>query len=581
MAAKAAYTAGMQRRSRSQTWSAACVLALACADGHPAVSQTSNLRGLLPGLQLISRDAHAAVIIPNIKRASDALTRLLEGMDRANILLGSRPIDQFKSVTGYTAGVDDNAAAALVVIDAASHPPQWLWLMPVSDADAFLTSSFTGRDGEAYTRSDGTRLFAKALGAHIALALDQSTLQKYQAGEGFAAIVQPAMAGVAHNRFDVCDVLLIARQPLIAALQHRLLDEARQRGAALPGIAVPAKEIADDARTVIIGLEFDPLALILHGLVQFADDSNFGVAVPGERPHDAGLARLPNLPLALAFSANIAALGGATMLNGVAAAMGEPGNAAPAWLQQTNSMQFGIAPSPAGAAGGLLNGAMLALACDDSERLRSAINREMTQPSPANATIHREASYREHVNLPDGVADLWEIRTLEAPPDQAHNHAQALEGMLFGSAGMRGYVRQQPGALLMIFSQRPPLLKTLTDSVMQSTNAADQAAVGLGANPALRTMRRWLPEERDVEAYLNLGLLRQMLVPLLPAMLSADEALPKFEANLPPIGAAIDVERHRASCAMVVPAGVLAPLFDEALQALRLRPAAQVAPPRE
>jgi hypothetical protein len=560
----------------------ACIAAIVLTwAGTQTVLAQGNAAPPFPnGLQLVSPDAHAALIIPNIKRASDTLTRLLEGMDRANILLGSRPIDQFKSVTGYTSGVDDAGAAALVVTSAGAWPPRCLWLVPVSDTQAFLTSNFTGRDGEAYTRSDGTRLFAKPIGGHIALSADQAMLGAYEVGDGFDASMQRAMQGVSHDRFAACDVLLIAQQPAIAALQHRLLADAADRGIALPGIARVAKEIADDARTLIIGLEFDPLALIVHAVAQFTDDSDFGAAVPSEYPRDAGLARLPNEPLALAFSANIAALGGAAMLHGVAAAMGEADEAMPAWLHHTNAVQFGVAPSPAGAAGGLLNGAMLALACDDSERVRAAIKSEITQPSLPNAATHREASYREHANLPDGIADLWEIRTLDVPPDQLQ--VQALKSMLFGSAGMRGYVRQQPGAVLMTFSQRPALLKTLTDGVMQAADATDQKAVGMSASPAVRTMRRWLPEHRDIEMYLSLGLLRQMLTPMLPPALNADEALPAFDAGLPPIGAAMDVERHRASGAIVIPAGVLAPLFDKGVEAFRMRPPAEIEPsPRE
>src|SRR5262245_30892915 len=78
-------------------------------------SEPGAVQGIL---RVIPPDAHAAFIVPSLKRASDDLTRLLEGMDRANILLGLRPIDQFKSVTGFTVGLDDHGSAAIVVVDA-------------------------------------------------------------------------------------------------------------------------------------------------------------------------------------------------------------------------------------------------------------------------------------------------------------------------------------------------------------------------------------------------------------------------------------------------------------------------------
>jgi hypothetical protein len=107
------------------------VIALAAALPACAARGQSVPANALPDvLRLIPSTAHATIVVPHMKYASDHLTRLLEGMDRANLLLGSRPIDQFKSSLGYTVGVNDHGSAALVVVDAAAQPPRIAWLMP-------------------------------------------------------------------------------------------------------------------------------------------------------------------------------------------------------------------------------------------------------------------------------------------------------------------------------------------------------------------------------------------------------------------------------------------------------------------
>ena len=44
------------------------------------------------------------------------LRNLAEGMDRAGLLLGSRPIDQFKAASGFNVAVDDLGSAAVVLV---------------------------------------------------------------------------------------------------------------------------------------------------------------------------------------------------------------------------------------------------------------------------------------------------------------------------------------------------------------------------------------------------------------------------------------------------------------------------------
>jgi hypothetical protein len=542
-------------------------------------------------LRIVPAEAHAALIVPNLKRLSDDLTRLLEGMDRANVLLGSRPIDQFKSITGFTSSLNDNGSAAMIVLDAAARPPRIAWVLPVTDAQQFLDSNFSEHNiegqADAHRRGVGTTYYAKTLASHVVLSEDAAAARSFACDEGLAESVTAAMGDRA-SLSTSGELLIVLRQPAIGAMKQALLGIARDFDVALPGAAIIAQELADDAETIVLVVDCDPLALIVRGVARFRSDADFGKLARGAEA-DAGLARLPNKPFALALSVNLAAMGGEGMLRGVAEAMGDDPGALPPWLAKTNTLQFAVAPSPAGRAGGLLNEAMLVLAGDEPATVRDAIKRDVLA-AQHNPNIQREAKWKENQPLPDGhghaaTADAWEIRTLDAPPELAH--VAALENMLFGTSGMRGYVRQEGDAVLMTFSQRPAVLAALSESVRQSAGAADATraptnasgkATGFGGNAAVRIIRQWLPAQRDIEVYVHAGPMGDMIAAALASFPGAAErltAVPEFGAGFPPIGAAIDVAPQRAEGALVVPRDVLAPVFDELM---RRRPAPQAQP---
>ena len=89
------------------------ILAVLIARAKVHAQASAGLEGMI---KLIPADAQAALIVPNVKILSDQITQCLEGMDRAGLLLGSRPIDQFKSASGFNVAVDDLGSAAVVLL---------------------------------------------------------------------------------------------------------------------------------------------------------------------------------------------------------------------------------------------------------------------------------------------------------------------------------------------------------------------------------------------------------------------------------------------------------------------------------
>ena len=557
----AAYTWFMRFTARTAGTAMAAWLAIAASqavaqEAQPSASPATRLPpGLEAALRLIPAEAHAAIVVPHLKHASDDLTRMLEGMDRAGLLVGSRPIDHFKSITGFATAVDDNGSAALIVSEHGTS-----WLVPVTNAEEFLAANFTPHPDQAgaLRSADGRIVYASGLQTHVLLSDDLAV-----AGDFIPVVTQgQAMAGFIGERAPLgaadADAIIIARAPMIGILRERAMKSAGERGAAPLALAALAEKASEKIDAVVWCVQCDPLALVVGGSAFFSDGSVVGAAAPPQPPDDAGLSRLPNQPAVLALSINIAAVGGDAALRDVAREVGLDAEPLPAWLSLCRSLQVHIAPSPAGAVGGVLNGAFLALAGDDTQKIRDAIRRDLSEVDQA---LPRDSKWVDDQALPDGTkAALFESHSITPTAERA-----MIETLLLGSAGARGYVAAAGDSIIMTFAQRPMLLTEALKSAQQAASAAG-APAGFAANAAVRIMRQWMPAQRDIEGYVGTGQASAMLQQFATSLPLPIDSLPRFDESLPPIGFSLDVSPRRIDGGLIVPAGVLAPMLDELMR---------------
>src|SRR5262245_59651694 len=67
-------------------------------------------------LALVPKDAKAFIAIPNPKRSSDELQQCFERMDRPELAVAGRPIDQAKAALKVGAAFDDKGPLAVAAI---------------------------------------------------------------------------------------------------------------------------------------------------------------------------------------------------------------------------------------------------------------------------------------------------------------------------------------------------------------------------------------------------------------------------------------------------------------------------------
>jgi hypothetical protein len=506
-------------------------------------------------LRFAPPQSHAVIVIPNLKAFSDQITQCLEGMDRSNLLMGARPIDQFKAVAGFNVGLNDTGAMAIAFLSAEVQAFAPVFIIPVTDAAAFMRANLTLADDGAYALGDGTIVHARSLGSHVALSANAKAIQSLgedATHEPLQVIVGESGAAIAAQG----DMFVLLRKELLASAFEYADGVATEHGISLPRLP---KMLANDVEALIVSLDFDPLGLIARSFAKVKPDSR-AARILGEgqpAPRLPLLDDLPAKPFYAAGSWRLSALGDQTAMAELLKQANLP--LVPALLTIIDSAEFAIYPSAAGVGGGFLNDSVLVLKTSQPPLVVDAIKHQLLALQQQDR-IRREVKWIDEQPINGSLnAAAYEMNTLDVPAELMHQ--QMAEQLLFGRAGLRGFVKQREDAVLVTFSQRPATLSAALAAVEQP----DQDR--LAAQPTLRSLRRWLPRNAVIEAYIDLGQVSTFVQAMAKASpLASRLTLPAIDPSLPPIAFGAGPARGGAEHALIVPAGVLATALDQAMR---------------
>lgn len=515
------------------------VTSFSAAMGQPA-SPTGGLNSAV--VKLIPPDAAIALVIPSLKSCSDELTQCLEGMDRAQFLLGSRPLDQLKSMSGFNVGVDDLGGLAVVMVERGQTMSP-VMLVPVSDAKTFLDGNFAAHDGDRHTRPDGLSVTARDLGSHVAISTDEAAAREFapQGGLGGAINGEFKAAG---RLIDGGELFVFARQNAMETVSTRVRETMRAMGARNMPVSPPC-------RCALMVIDVDPLAVIVRGLARF-DAAALGMANTDSKA-SVTMTALSGKSFYWAFAANMGSLAPLRSLFADASI-----RELPSWLWDAQTVHFAAFPSPAGLAGGLLNDSALVVKSNDPNSTRAAIKAGILAIAQDFTDIKREVKWEDSRPVKDvGDAAAFEIRTLDAPPAMAQQ--QMVEQLFFGRSAVRGFLSTTTDSLLMTFSQRPAVLAGALAALADPEKS-------LESSPMLTTMRQWMPAQRDVEAYVGVAQLVEMGRQVMQSFGLADGPVPAIDAGAPPVGFAMDVDLSVVESSLILPGPIVAAMLDEAMR---------------
>lgn len=523
-------------------------------------------------LDRIAPQTHLAIVIPNLKLASDELSQCLEGMGKADVLGLARPIDLLKSQLNISVGVDDDGSAAMIYSQGPGESLTGLMLVPVNDASQFLAANFrAGQEPGSYLQVDGKVVFAKALGTHVAISSNSRAVRAYEPGAGLGALVKEHLGERAQSIWSRGEIVVYADQSQLKSWREggekRLAQELaalNNAGGGAVGLDHEAgAALLDHARCAVTAVDFDPLALIVHSYLSFEPQSEAARLTAGGPNRGRGMTRLPDKPFYVAASVDVAGLGGPEALGALLRTLGR--DELPAWMRDAQGLQFAAYPSPAGMQGGVLNDAVLVLETSKPEDAKFAFRQFVTTLPEPVAGVKHVGKWEENRTLKTGAtADAYEVLTqITGDPPEAMMLAM-YESLLFGNAGWRGFAKTTNDALIVTFSQRPAVL----DAALGA--AATDSKSSLATNAVIRTMRSWMPEGADVEAYLGMGSLAGLIGQLsqslpMPKMIR----IPADAAKLDPLGFALEVGDGAMQMTLVIPASVLAASVDQVLEPQR------------
>jgi hypothetical protein len=503
---------------------------------------------LPPGFELIPVDARAAVVIPSLKRASDDMTQLLDGMERAEMLVGLRPIDQLRALLGLTAAVRE-AGPALVIVPAGQERMPPLYLIPVMDAEDFLETSFDpapGGPANAYLHPTGRTIYARSLEQHVALCEDPAVVESYQPAGGLDQALAARIGDRALQLMRRGEIILYADAGMLSEIAA-----AEQEG--FPGVPMlgdfaPPLDLLDAVDASITSLDFDPLGLGVHGVVLLNEENPLGAASGGEPRAESALSHLPAKPFYVAGAIDLRAFGGLDMVSALTAGLIE----APEWVSTIRGIEFAASPSPLGLQGGMLNEAVIHLACDDSkgalEFLRGEVLGRAGTTDARTVAPKWEVAKREI----EGISvDAFEIAVTETPPDPIR---QLLRTTMFGRRGINGFVGAVEDGLILTFSQRPDVYAAAIKARREGPSLAD--------DPVLAEMRTWLPPDCDFEMYVALGQFSRMINQFAGVFGLGAGTIPEIDPATHPIALAADHQNGTIETGLVIPADVLALIFD-------------------
>jgi hypothetical protein len=523
-------------------------------------------------LQLIPNEAHWGMVVPNLKSCSHQLGQMLEGMGRENLLLGSRPIDQAKSITGMNVAVDDLGAAGLIIFDSDSPEPHAAVIVPVTDAQAFLKGNFqTNADG-SYRLGVGTGgmvVYAKALGTFVALARSAEVAARFGNTPPQNSLETMATAlGDQFNRVSNSgDAYLFVTQHGSESMKRTALNFQQQfAGAGAPPIG--KLDALGDIQAAVLAFDFDPLALVMRSLVRFKPDAAFA-NIANQHEERATLTHLPQKPFYLAASADFAGIGGEQALQAIAHAAGW--NPLPQWLASATAVEFAAYPSPLGLSGGILNDAAMFIQTSDPAGTVARIKQFFTaQPAPDDRLVRQIKWEDERTVEGVGTTSAYEVKIIDVPPELAQ--WRMAEQFIVGRSGWRGFVHQAPTGVIMTFSQRPAVLKSAVESA--AAGAPQNQQGGLGSMAVIRSMRQWLPMHSDLQLYFSIGQFGALAKELSQALgEDAQTQLPDFDSELPPIAIGVDFFPGGIESSTVIPTGVLTPVLDHAMSQRKRSPA--------
>ncbi len=465
----------------------------------------------------------------------------------------------------------------LMSFDTEGDEPPFIMLLPVKNYTEWVANfgAGTSTDGVAeVTMPTGETAFIRSAGAYAVLSPRKDLTEGYAVQDNAAARFKQRIGAVGvgvierSQMFAIVDFDGVAehKQEIVSGISEMVSQQVAQMGAM--GMGMPMGEdvakmnealvgmIIDECSGVVAGIRYGDRGVAIDLAVQTRDGSEIGALMPGsDKPRNL-LANFEDAPFMFAMSMDYGGVKVGSLIDLVkkrlgveAAEAGDQPNVMPntAIWRDASGVATAVYPSPGGLFAGLLSRSITMLS-GDSAKLTATLKDTMASMNGTEQAggIAVTTTYEPAAKQIGGIdADTYSVKMV-VPPEMMQ--MQQAMSMIYGPAGMQGYILPVKGGVLQTTSRN-------AEVVEKALAVINGEAAGMGANKGLIAVDQMLPPNPSMRFYIGLGAISQMVGPM------AAMAVPGLDLEelgaLPPLGIGASIIKGGFAGSFVVPAPVI------------------------
>ncbi len=494
------------------------------------------------------------------------------------------PKDAMQGVTHVkdmlkTPGVNPEGSAAIAVLSVdkgEGEKAPAIAIIPVKDYATFAKNFGASGSGVEQIKIDGKPQFVKSLdGGFAALGERKDLVEKFAGKPGNGPAIEKLMGANGRNAAEGKDAVLIANLQILAPKIQEGLDKVKEQMkqmAAMTGNAKAAEGnaamiewfgtgLTRDGQSGVLAFSLAETGVKLDMAGQFKEGSEWASYFTGKGKGVPLAGSLPNDAYLFAFAMDTASPGLKKMFAQLVELQKKAGGAdmfgglnpmAMADKIDGFSFFFGESPAPIG---GLFLNTVAFIRTSDPAGYSKTIKEMMTKLNGQKQNgISFTTTYAEGAEkIGDASADAWTMKMQGDPNDPSSAMVAQMQGMLFGPAGMQGYIVPGPGGVALTYAKN----KDLATKAL----AAAKSGQGLATDAGVKSVGAQLPADRTMEGYVGVKSILTTAIGFM-SMMGGPAADLKVPQDLPPVGFGGSTDQGGVRIATYVPAQVIGAIRD-------------------
>lgn len=416
-------------------------------------------------------------------------------------------------------GVAVDAGGSAAIFFTGGENGESILLLPVTNYKEFVTArGGVGAGVEEISFGGQDAFVRKVSDTYVAMSDNDFTLEDWEPTKGHRAAHVASMSKRSLDAAEAADVFILGSIASLANDWRAGYEQMKGMAMFMAGPEV-AQGLASfdplltafltDAQTGVVAIDFGGDGVTARLLSSFKEGSMLAGLFSGKSSTEGLLANVPDMPFAFAAAYDSSSPGMRSIMGLVQGGMGDqPPAQAKAIMDIMNNSSGGAAVIGAPSmqemsfgAGAFVRSAAY-YRSDSPAKLKAVLAEGLTSVDGQTAdqngiTVSTNATYRPEARTIDGVTvDEWNVATnIEGEANEQAMQAQMAMSMVFGNAGLGGYVAPSKNGIVMTMARNSQML---TQTLGTANNGG-----GLGTNNAISAISAKLPDNRALELYIG------------------------------------------------------------------------------